>query len=389
MKKVRYLNIFIILTIYILISIFLERLIPRVFNLGINPLFLIFISAYLYIKTNNNHGRFIKNKEYIKKMIIISLIYVILYVYLGFIFGFVRSPYSHNILTIFKNIWQIIIPIVAIEYTRSALVNNNFKNKFYIIISILMFFALELGINSLMNNITEREAAFKYVSSIFMPLLFSEVIYTYLSVKGSYKLVLMYRLIIEFMYLLSPIYPDLDWFLTGILGILIPVVIYIVFKYDFDKKKRDTSRIRQKKQNPVIYVPIILLIITFVSFMAGLFIYEPIAIISNSMHPVFNRGDVVVLRKVDKNELKKIDKYTIIVYSIDSQQIVHRVIDKKVENGKLVFQTMGDANNAPDSRLVNEEQVIGVYQFSIKYIGYPSVWLSEFFKNEEAKVEIK
>ena len=389
MKKVRYLNIFIILTIYILISIFLERLIPRVFNLGINPLFLIFISAYLYIKTNNNHGRFIKNKEYIKKMIIISLIYVILYVYLGFIFGFVRSPYSHNILTIFKNIWQIIIPIVAIEYTRSALVNNNFKNKFYIIISILMFFALELGINSLMNNITEREAAFKYISSIFMPLLFSEVIYTYLSVKGSYKLVLMYRLIIEFMYLLSPIYPDLDWFLTGILGILIPVIIYIVFKYDFDKKKRDTSRIRQKKQNPVIYVPIILLIITFVSFMAGLFIYEPIAIISNSMHPVFNRGDVVVLRKVDKNELKKIDKYTIIVYSIDSQQIVHRVIDKKVENGKLVFQTMGDANNAPDSRLVNEEQVIGVYQFSIKYIGYPSVWLSEFFKNEEAKVEIK
>lgn len=389
MKKVRYLNIFIILTIYILISIFLERLIPRVFNLGINPLFLIFISAYLYIKTNNNHGRFIKNKEYIKKMIIISLIYVILYVYLGFIFGFVRSPYSHNILTIFKNIWQIIIPIVAIEYTRSALVNNNFKNKFYIIISILMFFALELGINSLMNNITEREAAFKYISSIFMPLLFSEVIYTYLSVKGSYKLVLMYRLIIEFMFLLSPIYPDLDWFLTGILGILIPVIIYIVFKYDFDKKKRDTSRIRQKKQNPVIYVPIILLIITFVSFMAGLFIYEPIAIISNSMHPVFNRGDVVVLRKVDKNELKKIDKYTIIVYSIDSQQIVHRVIDKKFENGKLVFQTMGDANNAPDSRLVNEEQVIGVYQFSIKYIGYPSVWLSEFFKNEEAKVEIK
>ena len=389
MKKVRYLNIFIILTIYILVSIFLERLIPRVFNLGINPLFLIFISVYLYIKTNNNHGRFIKNKEYIKKMIIISLIYVILYVYLGFIFGFVRSPYSHNILTIFKNIWQIIIPIVAIEYTRSALVNNNFKNKFYIIISILMFFALELGINSLMNNITEREAAFKYISSIFMPLLFSEVIYTYLSVKGSYKLVLMYRLIIEFMFLLSPIYPDLDWFLTGILGILIPVIIYIVFKYDFDKKKRDTSRIRQKKQNPVIYVPIILLIITFVSFMAGLFIYEPIAIISNSMHPVFNRGDVVVLRKADKNELKKIDKYTIIVYSIDSQQIVHRVIDKKVENGKLVFQTMGDANNAPDSRLVNEEQVIGVYQFSIKYIGYPSVWLSEFFKNEEAKVEIK
>ena len=389
MKKVRYLNIFIILTIYILVSIFLERLIPRVFNLGINPLFLIFISVYLYIKTNNNHGRFIKNKEYIKKMIIISLIYVILYVYLGFIFGFVRSPYSHNILTIFKNIWQIIIPIVAIEYTRSALVNNNFKNKFYIIISILMFFALELGINSLMNNITEREAAFKYISSIFMPLLFSEVIYTYLSVKGSYKLVLMYRLIIEFMFLLSPIYPDLDWFLTGILGILIPVIIYIVFKYDFDKKKRDTSRIRQKKQNPVIYVPIILLIITFVSFMAGLFIYEPIAIISNSMHPVFNRGDVVVLHKADKNELKKIDKYTIIVYSIDSQQIVHRVIDKKVENGKLVFQTMGDANNAPDSRLVNEEQVIGVYQFSIKYIGYPSVWLSEFFKNEEAKVEIK
>ena len=389
MKNIRYLNINIILILYLIISIILEKLIPKVFNLIINPIVLISLSSYLFIKTNNNHGRFVKNKQYVKKMIIISLIYIIIYIYLGFIFGFVKSPYSHSFITVLKNIWQIIIPIIGIEYIRSALINSNSKKKIYIIISILVFFLIELNINIFINNISRKEEAFKYVSSVVLPLVFSEILYTYLSLKGSYKLVLAYRLIFEFMLLLSPIYPNLDWFLTGITGVLVPVIIFILYKYDYDKKRRDLSNLRNKKQNPVFYIPLIIFIVIFVSFMVGLFKYEPIAIISNSMHPVFNRGDVVVFSKTSEEDLKKLEKYAIIIYNIGNQQIVHRVIDIKHQNGEILFQTKGDANTSPDLELVSTEQVIGIYKFSIKYIGYPSVWLSEFFKNEEVKVEIR
>lgn len=198
-----------------------------------------------------------------------------------------------------------------------------------------------------------------------------------------------YRVIFETILLLTPIYPNLDWFATGIIGILVPLIIYLLYKYDYDKRKRDISRRNLKKQNPISYIPLIILIIIFASFMLVFFKYSPIAIISNSMNPVFYRGDVVALRKADEKTLKNMKKYTIIVYRIGNQHIVHRVIDIKEVNGEIFYQTKGDANNTPDADLVSTDQVIGIYQFSIKYIGYPSVWLSEYFNNAKPKVEIK
>lgn len=389
MKQIKYLEIYIILSIYVFIELFLYKIIPREFSLLINPIFLLFTSIYLFIKTNNNHGRFIKNNEYIKKMLIVILIYIIIYIYMGFIFGFVKSPYSHNIITILKNIWQFIIPIVLIEYIRSSIVNSNNKNKLFIIIITLILFLIEINISNILNNLQDREEGFKYLSSVFIPLFAYNILYTYLSLKGSYKLVLIYRIIYELMFLISPVYPNLDWFATGIMDILMPTIIYIVFKYDFEKRNRNLNRIRLKKQRPIVYIPLIILIITFAAFMLGLFKYEPVAIVSNSMNPVFYRGDVVILRKVDKKILKNMENYTIIVYRIDNQQIVHRVVDIIEKDNKKYFKTKGDANNTEDLELVSEEQVVGIYQFSLKYIGYPSVWLNEFFKNQTPKVEIK
>ena len=35
------------------------------------------------------------------------------------------------------------------------------------------------------------------------------------------------------------------------------------------------------------------------------------------------------------------------------------------------------------------EQISGMYVFHVKYIGFPSIWLYEYFNNKDAKVEIK
>ena len=123
--------------------------------------------------------------------------------------------------------------------------------------------------------------------------------------------------------------------------------------------------------------------------MAGIFKYAPIAMLSNSMTPVYYKGDVLVYRKVTKEELKNIKKYNIIIYSKEGQYIAHRVMNIYQKNEKYYFITKGDANLQDDLDPVEEEQVIGLYKFHIKYIGYPSVWLNRFFRYEDAKVEIK
>ena len=106
--------------------------------------------------------------------------------------------------------------------------------------------------------------------------------------------------------------------------------------------------------------------------MLGLFPYQPIAILSNSMNPTFKRGDVVIYKKEEN-----IVPGDIIVFQYQNQIIVHRVVSINE-----YYVTKGDANNSVDYIKVQKEDIKGVYQFSLKYLGYPSIWLNELFTKE-------
>ena len=95
------LNIYIIMILYFVFTFFLEKVFGNVIGYII-PMILLIISLYIHFTEGDNHGRFPRNKEYIKKMIIIMLLYVIIYFFLGLLFGFTKSPYSHKIITLLK-----------------------------------------------------------------------------------------------------------------------------------------------------------------------------------------------------------------------------------------------------------------------------------------------
>lgn len=390
MKRVKF-NIFhLVILLYLIFSIFINKLIDlKTYNLIINPIFWLIISISIYIRTGNNHGRFSKLNENEKTILITTLFYLIINFMSGLIFGYTSNPYSNKLIPFLTNFWQIVIVIMGIEYTRSYIINENKNNKLFVILFTIIFILLEINFSKLFSSINDREELFKYVSSTLLPLIFGNILYTYLTIKGSYKLVYIYRVIVEVTFLIVPILSNFDWFMIGIRGIIVPAIIYLVLKYTSNYKSVRTRSNGRKKQNPLIYVPVFSIILIFVLFMAGIFIYEPIAVLSNSMNPVFYRGDVVIYSKVDNNKLKNIKKYNIIIYSKDGQAVVHRVVDKYIKDGETYFITKGDANISNDLNPVSESQVIGVYQLSIKYIGYPSVWLNQIFNYEKPNVEIK
>ena len=122
----------------------------------------------------------------------------------------------------------------------------------------------------------------------------------------------------------------------------------------------------------MIYPLTIITSIILVLFMLGFFKYRPIAILSNSMNPIFKRGDIVIYK-----DSKDIIPGNIIAFQYENQIIVHRVI-----NINEYYITKGDANNFIDHIKVKKEDILGIYQFSIKYLGYPSIWLNELFTKE-------
>mgnify|MGYP000027211344 CR=1 FL=1 len=87
-------------------------------------------------------------------------------------------------------------------------------------------------------------------------------------------------------------------------------------------------------------------------------------IISGSMQPELNIGDIVIVKKVE--DLQEGD---IISFRQGQSVITHRINEVIYEDGKTKYITKGDNNNTQDSGYVTPEQVEGVFQFKISRLG--------------------
>ncbi len=349
----------------------------------INPLFWGGIFTYLIHDVKHYYVRFSSNKKYLAYTIIVVCVYLIIFFYFGFIFGFVKSPYNHKIGAILENFIIYILPIIGIEFTRFVLVNRNKKNKKILIFITIILILLEIQYNTIKNLYYEKEEFFKYILSNVIPLISYSSLYTYLILKGLYLLPIVCRVIHKFITFTLPLLPKTNWFMIGTIGVISPTIIYVLFKYVFMKQSNDIRKKQKNLGTKISYIITISLSIILVCFMLGIFKYEPIAILSNSMTPTFNRGDVLIYKKLNEDELKKIPKTSIIVYSIGEQNIAHRIVEVIKEKDTILYRTKGDHNNASDLNLVKTDQIKGIYMFHIKYIGYPSVWLYDYFNSEE------
>ncbi len=386
MRYVKNKDLLAIITIYIFITIILMINRYQLYANIINPLFWLFILAYMIFNLKKNYVRFPTNKRYFIYMIVISCIHVLFFFYLGFIFGFFKSPYSHTILSILKNIIIQILPIVSIEIARGIIATNNKNNKIVLVFLTTLLILVECNYNKLINLFPQKEQFFKYICESVLPLIACNILYTYLTLKGSYKLPLVYRFFNRFITLVLPILPNINWFANGALCILSPTIIYLLFKYQFAKEREDIRKKQKNTFEKISYAVALIISITLICFMLGVFRYEPITILSNSMYPTFSRGDVIIFEKLNDIQLGTINEDNIIIYTIGDKNIAHRIVNKIIENGDVSYQTKGDYNNAPDINLVKIEQIKGVYVFHIKYIGFPSIWLYEFLNNKNTKI---
>ena len=133
-----------------------------------------------------------------------------------------------------------------------------------------------------------------------------------------------------------------------ILLIIIPILIYnitIIIKY-----------IQNPKETP-----------DFLGFKT----YE---IVSRSMEDTINKNDIIVVKKVDKNEINEND---IISFDNGNEIITHRIVDIENINGQTLYTTKGDNNRFADDEKISFEQIEGKYVFKLSKLGY----LMNFLKN--------
>jgi hypothetical protein len=119
----------------------------------------------------------------------------------------------------------------------------------------------------------------------------------------------------------------------------------------------------------VLGVLVLLLLASTVPSLAG---WQSSVVMSGSMAPVLETGDLVVLRPTDA---EPVAGQILLVDDPDvpGQLRLHRLVD--VEDGMLRLQ--GDANPRPDSTLVDPAVVHGRAVYSLPAIGLPVVWAAD------------
>lgn len=110
-----------------------------------------------------------------------------------------------------------------------------------------------------------------------------------------------------------------------------------------------------------------------------------LAVASGSMEPVLYQGDLIFVEGIRNiSDIYAAPKDAdppgdIAVYQGSSELIVHRVIDKEIEDGNVVFTFRGDANSNNDPE-VGEDRVVGRYTgFKIPFLGHIALAFQDFW----------
>jgi signal peptidase len=105
----------------------------------------------------------------------------------------------------------------------------------------------------------------------------------------------------------------------------------------------------------------------------SLFGYRYYTILTPSMQPAYNVGDMIFVKVGDTDDIKEGDVITFNPSSDSGAYLTHRVTEKITNyegSGVTCFRTKGDANDSNDSFLIDEDRVIGKVGFRIAKLGY-------------------
>lgn len=344
---------------------------------------IIWISLFilcLFLKGKNKKTR--NEIDKVKIVLILVTMYLIIYVLTGLKVGYQKSPYSLEVSDIIKNLATVFSISIFYEFIRTRMTNNSESWIAFLVIS-FFFFYIHVEYENFYKTISLVELL-EYLLGDFLNIMIESLLLTYLSKNGGYLLNFSYTVPIQLSIILLPVFPNLDWFIIVSLRYILYVLIFIFIRYEDSIRIRKKSRKQIKRENPIKAIPIIILMLLIVSFVAGFLPYKPIAVISNSMNPYFQRGDICIIRKItDYSQIRNIKEGDVIEYQLNDIYILHRVIEVKQSNQGYSYITKGDNNKEQDLLIVNEEQVVGKVEYIVPYLGYPSVWFSEWILNKK------
>jgi len=135
------------------------------------------------------------------------------------------------------------------------------------------------------------------------------------------------------------------------------------------------SKIFKTTINTILIILVILGVFVVFSFVPFPGNYKVFTVQSGSMEPAIKTGSMIFVRparstgsgQADYNVGDVVTKRT----KDPKVTITHRIYSKEEIDGRIAFETKGDANDAPDGEKFTEDGIIGKEILAIPWLGYP------------------
>ena len=328
-----------------------------------------------------------KDKSYYKsntiRIVIITLLAQVLFIYLlGLIVGFNKVPFSHKPLAIIYTISPILFLVVGQEIVRYLVCKHSAGKLKPIIILTVLYIALNIIIEIGYSSINSFDELFIVVCVNILPMVAKELLFSYITFKVGITPTLLYRIPTELFIYLVPFYPSLGNYFTAVIGIITPFIVYkFTSNAIIHAEKKDKYMITSTVK--LLTLPLAVFMVIIIILVSGVSRYRLVAIGSDSMKPVYDRGDAVLVDQSLKNAIEDIQVGDILVFERSGIIMTHRVTSITFSNGHYVFTTKGDNNENDDRFITQDTQVRGVVIRYVKYIGYPTILLQEALNKEQ------
>ena len=372
-KKLLLFEIFLI--VFFLVSGFISSILNG-YKLVTLLLVLAIIFKFLFGFEKDNHRY---TKEVIIQIIVILAISFSAYYLAGFIFGFAKTVnyYSFYGLTVF--ILPSFLTIILEEYLRYNMLRKSEGSKLLIVLCCIFFIVIDVLNNMVMSVFSTYHYLFMFVALNVIPAISRNIACTYISSKAGFKPNMIWVCVLRLYFYLIPLIPDVGNYIVAVIDLVFPLIIlYFIYRY-YQKREDEDIPPRLLKKKDFISLPVtIFIVVAMVYLTSGFFRYQIVAIGSGSMTGTINKGDAVIIKRIDDtSNLKKGD---VVAFKYDGVLIVHRLINIVDTGDQILFYTKGDANSKPDNFYLEDSNIIGTVNVKIPYIGIPVVWLSEAAK---------
>lgn len=352
----------------------------------INPLVWVILAVSLHFLLGKNIENKKLKKPIIQYTIISVLIFIIIYMLSGLVVTFGKNPYNTNLNGLIQNLWIFGLVLVAKEYVRYKLINNVYdkeKMKIAVVIAIV-YVIIDIEFSKFTGKVVTPIILVKYFLQTITPNIAKNMLFSYTSINSNYIPAIIYQIITNLYFWISPILPNAPWIMTTIVNTTIPIILLLYIRYEKNKLSIFRNKESIINSDPRNIIPLVIVIILAIWFAIGIFPIKPVAIASGSMEKELYVGDIAIIQKSNANTVNVGD---IIEYQMEGYTVIHRIIEKKQKNGEFYFVTKGDNNDTPDHKEVRENQLIGKVIFKIKYLGYPAIWL-HLIQEQEQYVDV-